>query len=380
MEKVRFRTQGAKKGRWCGWLGLIAAGIHLAAFVYVFADCIRFLIQMGMSTLPGLVFATVLTAFDLTAVLLTLRYAWSCAQYGAQDDRVQALYPSLTLALAMHGIYFVLGILTLFLPLFGDFAALQLQVFFGVFFFLLPDIAVMVVLVAVSDSIRIKAARAAGSQPVPAPAPTKAERAERRRALLQAVKGPALWGALAALSIAYIFSGEHSVVSTRTDAFTHFTAAEVGGAPVDESIFAGHDLTLVNIWATFCAPCLGEMPDLARLHEEYKDKGFQVVGVCGDVVDMQTGEIYPDLVAKALELEQQTGADVYLNLNPAGDLMQNYVNPTVAAFPTSLFVDSRGEQVGDMIVGSCDEAHWRQEIEDRLALVGALPAEGSDGE
>ncbi len=366
MEKVQFRAQGAKKCRWLGWLGLIVAGLHLAAFGYVFADCIRFLIQMGMSTLPGLVLATVLTAFDLTAVLLTLRYAWSCARCGIQDERVQALYPSLTLALAMHGIYFTLGILTLFLPLFGDHVALQLQVFLGIFFFLLPDMVLMVVMVAVSDSVRSKAA---GPQPVPLPAPTPAERKERRRALLRAAKGPALWGVLAAVSIAYIFSGEHSMVSARTDAFTRFTAAEVGGAPVDESIFADHDLTLVNIWATFCGPCLGEMPDLARLHEEYSDRGFQVVGVCGDIADMNTGEVYPDLVAKALELEQQTGADVYLNLNPAGDLMQNYINPTVAAYPTSVFVNSRGEQVGDMIVGSCNEARWRQEIEDRLALV-----------
>lgn len=373
MNKIHSRAQGAKKGRWLGWLCLIVTGVHLAIFGYVFADCIRFVTQMGMMTLPGLVFGTVLTALDLAAVLLTLRYAWACARCGVQDDRVQALYPTLPFALAIHGIYFLLGIVLLFVPLFGDFAALQLQIFLGVFFFLLPDMVVMVVMIAVADNLR-------GTAVGPLPVPTPAERAERRQTLLRAVKGPALWGTLAALSIAYIFSGEHSMVSARTDAFTDFTAAEVGGAPVDESIFADHELTLVNIWATFCSPCLSEMPDLARLHEEYGEQGFQVVGICGDIVDMNTGEIYPDLVAKALELEQQTGADAYLNLNPAGDLMQNYIDPTVAAYPTSVFVNSRGEQVGDMIVGACDEARWRQEIESRLAEVGAPAAQSTGGE
>lgn len=36
---------------------------------------------------------------------------------------------------------------------------------------------------------------------------------------------------------------------------------------------------LVNFWATWCAPCLAEMPALEKLQREYKKKGLQIVGV-----------------------------------------------------------------------------------------------------
>ena len=39
---------------------------------------------------------------------------------------------------------------------------------------------------------------------------------------------------------------------------------------------------LVNKWATWCRPCVGEMPFLQRLYEEYRDAGFQVIGVSVD--------------------------------------------------------------------------------------------------
>ena len=38
-------------------------------------------------------------------------------------------------------------------------------------------------------------------------------------------------------------------------------------------------VVLVNMWATWCGPCIKEMPDLSALSEEYKDKDFKMVGV-----------------------------------------------------------------------------------------------------
>ena len=58
-----------------------------------------------------------------------------------------------------------------------------------------------------------------------------------------------------------------------------FTATDLDGNHVDQSIFTGRKLTMINIWATFCGPCLGEMPTLGVLHQEYQDRGFQVVGI-----------------------------------------------------------------------------------------------------
>lgn len=47
------------------------------------------------------------------------------------------------------------------------------------------------------------------------------------------------------------------------------------------------EVVLVNIWATWCAPCRSEMPKLDRLYRERKPQGFIVFGLSDESVDMQ---------------------------------------------------------------------------------------------
>jgi thiol-disulfide isomerase/thioredoxin len=42
------------------------------------------------------------------------------------------------------------------------------------------------------------------------------------------------------------------------------------------------DIVLINLWATWCAPCLREIPELLRLQEEYQGKGFRLIAVAMD--------------------------------------------------------------------------------------------------
>ena len=63
--------------------------------------------------------------------------------------------------------------------------------------------------------------------------------------------------------------------------FEAFTAADLEGNPVSEEIFKDYDLTMINIWATFCGPCISEMPDLGKLNEEWKEKGVVDEPVAG---------------------------------------------------------------------------------------------------
>jgi thiol-disulfide isomerase/thioredoxin len=48
-------------------------------------------------------------------------------------------------------------------------------------------------------------------------------------------------------------------------------------------------VVLVNAWATWCAPCVLEMPGFQRVYEDYRDRGFTVLGISRD-------EGSPDLV------------------------------------------------------------------------------------
>ena len=54
------------------------------------------------------------------------------------------------------------------------------------------------------------------------------------------------------------------------------------GAPVDTAALQGK-VVVVDFWATYCVPCLKEIPTFNRLHEQYADRGVVVLGVSMDV-------------------------------------------------------------------------------------------------
>lgn len=41
-------------------------------------------------------------------------------------------------------------------------------------------------------------------------------------------------------------------------------------------------VVLVNFWASWCAPCLAEIPEFIKVREEYHDKGFEILGISTD--------------------------------------------------------------------------------------------------
>ena len=51
------------------------------------------------------------------------------------------------------------------------------------------------------------------------------------------------------------------------------------GIDIVLDVYKRQDLTMVNIFTTWCSPCVNEIPDLEKLYQEMKDKGVGVVGV-----------------------------------------------------------------------------------------------------
>jgi peroxiredoxin len=60
-----------------------------------------------------------------------------------------------------------------------------------------------------------------------------------------------------------------------------FTVKDMNNARVRLADYKGQ-VILVNFWATWCAPCKIEIPGFIELYEQYKDKGFVILGVSGD--------------------------------------------------------------------------------------------------
>lgn len=58
----------------------------------------------------------------------------------------------------------------------------------------------------------------------------------------------------------------------------NFTLAAMGGGDLQLSDFKGK-VVLLNFWATWCEPCVREMPAMQAVYEEYRDKGFEILAV-----------------------------------------------------------------------------------------------------
>ena len=147
-----------------------------------------------------------------------------------------------------------------------------------------------------------------------------------------------------------------------------FTATDLAGNEVTQSVFEGHPVTMVNVWATFCGPCLREMPDLGALHQEFSEQGFQILGIVTDV-QAPDGSISQEQVDLAAQIAEETGAS-YLHLLPSEDLIACLLWQ-VSSVPTTIFVDETGALIGKGYLGSRDAAAWRSIIEEKLEAVSA---------
>ena len=153
----------------------------------------------------------------------------------------------------------------------------------------------------------------------------------------------------------------------QTGILSQFAATDLDGNEIDQSILEGYDLTMVNIWATFCQPCIREMPDLGELAGVYAEKGIQFVGLVSDVLNAD-GSLSDSQVDTAREIVDTTGAG-YLHILPSEDLFG--LLSQVSAVPTTLFVDSEGRQVGTAFARSLTREEWEETLDAMLEEVQA---------
>lgn len=62
-----------------------------------------------------------------------------------------------------------------------------------------------------------------------------------------------------------------------------YSAVTLSGAPISTSSLAGR-VVLLNVWATWCAPCRDEIPYLQKLHMEHEKDGLSIIGISVDAL------------------------------------------------------------------------------------------------
>lgn len=135
-----------------------------------------------------------------------------------------------------------------------------------------------------------------------------------------------------------------------------FEGTDLVGNPVSQDIFSQSQLTMVNVWATYCNPCLNEMPGLGELAAEHDGSEFQLIGIVSDVREGDDQTLVESLV-------QETGAN-YTHLL-ANDSIDQALLSGVSAVPTTFFFDQEGAYLGG-VVGSAEKSDWEELIHELL--------------
>ena len=136
----------------------------------------------------------------------------------------------------------------------------------------------------------------------------------------------------------------------------YFNSTDINGNPVSQKIFTNAKLNFVNVWGTFCGPCISEMPDLAELSGEYSSDEVQFIGIICDVY-------YVDDAGEAKKIIKKTGAD-YTHIICNEDMFDWGVDD-MEYVPTTLLIDSEGN-ILDSFVGSRSKAEWKSIIDSEL--------------
>ncbi len=127
--------------------------------------------------------------------------------------------------------------------------------------------------------------------------------------------------------------------------FPDFEAKDLDGKPLSVSNYKGKIL-LVDFWATWCGPCVFELPNVLKAYEKYHDKGFEIVGVSLDDSEPKLRSFLKD--------KNMTWSQYFDGARWKNKLAQKY---GVQGIPATFLLDGDGKIIGRDLRGEkLDEA------------------------
>ncbi|MEO8209928.1 MAG: redoxin family protein [bacterium] len=114
------------------------------------------------------------------------------------------------------------------------------------------------------------------------------------------------------------------------------------------------NVVLVNLWATWCGPCIKEMPDLSKISEELKDKDFKLLGM----------NVFQQEGSKKVEDFLKTNPVTYTVLDGNQEIVDAFSEAdgaNIEAVPTTFIIDKNGK-IAETIIGGRNKESFLKSI------------------
>ena len=128
-----------------------------------------------------------------------------------------------------------------------------------------------------------------------------------------------------------------------------FTAVDLYGNTVTDRTLGEKRLFFIHYWATWCPPCVAEMPELAKIAEDYADE----VGFIALLAD------YGDNLKGAQNLAESSGVpDTFIMVDAETPELAGLLAMVQSGYvPTSVILDVNGEMTGSQLIGAYGEKY-----------------------
>jgi peroxiredoxin len=140
-----------------------------------------------------------------------------------------------------------------------------------------------------------------------------------------------VWGAVLGLAVGLAGCTVPSNSPGSSQPAPQFSLPNLDGEQVSLKDFA-NKVIVVDFWATWCGPCREEIPHFNKLYEDYRGKGFEIVGISMDTEGPETIKKF----AKDLRME-------YTLVIGNDDVAQDFGG--VVGLPTTFIIDRKGNIV-----------------------------------
>lgn len=119
-------------------------------------------------------------------------------------------------------------------------------------------------------------------------------------------------------------------------------------------------VVLINLWATWCAPCLKELPELGKLQEQFQAQGLQVITVSLDEPELLAGRV------SKIWRERAAGLPTFLQAEANADKFVSVVDPAWAEIMPTNFVLERSGKLHATLTGGKTLAEFIEAIKPLL--------------